>query len=440
VISKAALLDEHWPGVAVIDNTVAQAIVAIRKALGDDPRRPRFIQSLKGKGYRFIGIVDMSGAPLEKDIAHDWVKGRQALETLDAEQLDNATAVFERLVARNPHDSASLTAMAFAHYLQYQLARIENTTDTAGLQCAITQAQQACRLDPLSAEAAAGLACLLAAAGDSDGARAAARQAATLNPDSWQLRFIQAMASWGEERLAAVTRTLKLKGDVALAYFLAAMVFVARQTFDVAEDYAARGAALQSLQASLHAPGFPAFGLHWLRGLLFLRKGEVGKALESFDREITEAKVTNIFCREYRVNAFVGAGHAYLVAGDPHAAAHAFREVLELLPGDARALFGLRQALARRGLHEEAEAAAKRLQRSLVTLSKSGRVCDIALLSAATDAARGNYETACRALNRLLEQTARGQTGWIIPIEPSLAPLRDRPAFSRTLAFLSSRA
>jgi two-component system alkaline phosphatase synthesis response regulator PhoP len=33
-------------------------IVDIRKALGDDPDRPRYIESIRGEGYRFIGEVE----------------------------------------------------------------------------------------------------------------------------------------------------------------------------------------------------------------------------------------------------------------------------------------------------------------------------------------------------------------------------------------------
>lgn len=55
VVDKTALLDAGWPDVAVVEDNLVQAIGALRSALGDDSREPRFVQTVHRRGYRFIG-------------------------------------------------------------------------------------------------------------------------------------------------------------------------------------------------------------------------------------------------------------------------------------------------------------------------------------------------------------------------------------------------
>lgn len=58
LISKDRLHEEVWRGVPVTDEALSQAIMAVRRALGDDAARPRFIETVPRHGYRFIGAVE----------------------------------------------------------------------------------------------------------------------------------------------------------------------------------------------------------------------------------------------------------------------------------------------------------------------------------------------------------------------------------------------
>jgi DNA-binding winged helix-turn-helix (wHTH) protein len=62
VVSKHSPSRRVLGDVAVTDYTADQAIGAIRRAMDDDPAAPHFIQTVKRKGYRFIGAVDTSGS------------------------------------------------------------------------------------------------------------------------------------------------------------------------------------------------------------------------------------------------------------------------------------------------------------------------------------------------------------------------------------------
>jgi tetratricopeptide (TPR) repeat protein/DNA-binding winged helix-turn-helix (wHTH) protein len=58
LVSKDELIERVWAGVAVTDDALVQLIKEIRRQLGDDPRRPRFIKTVPRAGYRFIAPVE----------------------------------------------------------------------------------------------------------------------------------------------------------------------------------------------------------------------------------------------------------------------------------------------------------------------------------------------------------------------------------------------
>lgn len=61
LISKDRFMDEVWRGVPVTDEALTQCIRSLRKALGDDAARPRFIETVPKYGYRFVGVVEAAG-------------------------------------------------------------------------------------------------------------------------------------------------------------------------------------------------------------------------------------------------------------------------------------------------------------------------------------------------------------------------------------------
>ena len=54
LVTKDALLDAVWGHRFVSDSVLKTAISDLRKVLGDDPRHPRFIETVSRRGYRFI--------------------------------------------------------------------------------------------------------------------------------------------------------------------------------------------------------------------------------------------------------------------------------------------------------------------------------------------------------------------------------------------------
>ncbi|PKO31311.1 MAG: transcriptional regulator [Betaproteobacteria bacterium HGW-Betaproteobacteria-7] len=54
LLTKHALLDQVWGHRFVSDSVLKGAISDVRNALGDDPRQPRYIETVPRRGYRFI--------------------------------------------------------------------------------------------------------------------------------------------------------------------------------------------------------------------------------------------------------------------------------------------------------------------------------------------------------------------------------------------------
>jgi DNA-binding winged helix-turn-helix (wHTH) protein len=84
LVSKDRFHDEVWRGVPVTDEALTQCIRTLRRQLGDDAVRPRFIETVPKHGYRFIAPVEGQGAepqeaatvrsPGEPKPARDWRK------------------------------------------------------------------------------------------------------------------------------------------------------------------------------------------------------------------------------------------------------------------------------------------------------------------------------------------------------------------------------
>ena len=61
LLTKHELLARVWPDVFVDEGILTVHVAALRKALNDDPRRPSYIETVPGTGYRFV-------AALERDV------------------------------------------------------------------------------------------------------------------------------------------------------------------------------------------------------------------------------------------------------------------------------------------------------------------------------------------------------------------------------------
>ncbi len=57
-----------WPDAFVSDNSLARAITQIRKALDDDPKAPKYIETVPTVGYRFVGEYEEEQSPVVESV------------------------------------------------------------------------------------------------------------------------------------------------------------------------------------------------------------------------------------------------------------------------------------------------------------------------------------------------------------------------------------
>lgn len=72
LVTKDRFLDEVWRGVPVTDEALTQCIKTLRRALGDDAARPRFIETVPKHGYRFVAPVDGPTLAIPAAARKDW--------------------------------------------------------------------------------------------------------------------------------------------------------------------------------------------------------------------------------------------------------------------------------------------------------------------------------------------------------------------------------
>jgi TolB-like protein/DNA-binding winged helix-turn-helix (wHTH) protein len=96
LVTRAEIIERLWGSEVFVDTEhgINTAIRKIRQTLRDDPEQPRFVQTVMGKGYRFIGPI--SEAHLPPPVLHP--------EPASFVAIDVATAI------ATPQSSASETA------------------------------------------------------------------------------------------------------------------------------------------------------------------------------------------------------------------------------------------------------------------------------------------------------------------------------------------
>ena len=91
VVEKTDLHARLWPDTFVVEGSLNVLIGQIRRALGDDPQRPRFVRTVHGVGYAFCGdAVTTSAEPAGRGQTHCWlvrVEGEKAYGLGDGENI-----------------------------------------------------------------------------------------------------------------------------------------------------------------------------------------------------------------------------------------------------------------------------------------------------------------------------------------------------------------
>lgn len=115
LIAKDRFMDEVWRGVPVTDEALTQCIRTLRRQLGDDASRPRFIETVPKHGYRFIAPVE-SAATGEPVLRRRQGRSRELLLLAGAGTLGGGAAgviggLFYGFAAANDAGTGAISAL-----------------------------------------------------------------------------------------------------------------------------------------------------------------------------------------------------------------------------------------------------------------------------------------------------------------------------------------
>ena len=130
VLTREELRQRLWPADTFVDfdHSLNTAVKKLRQALGDDKKKPRFVETLPKRGYRFIGTVKEPAPPAAQasapqaepvSLVSSWV-GRVAKLRCDDQTsiallaIDNATAT-EREKLQAAGDDVGLSILIASH-------------------------------------------------------------------------------------------------------------------------------------------------------------------------------------------------------------------------------------------------------------------------------------------------------------------------------------
>jgi DNA-binding winged helix-turn-helix (wHTH) protein len=229
VMTREAILSALWPGVTVGEDTLSRTVFKLRRALDDDPKAPRFVETLPKRGYRLLAEAASPTPrrrlwPLAAGLAALLVLGplvwrltptpvsettRRADDAyFQYTRADNEAAVvlYERALAANPRDAEALAGLANALVQQVlrwpdgtaspsvvrmdiRTALADGRTRTpaavARLERAHGLAEDAVRMAPRNSTALRALGLVLSAQGRLPDARAVYEKALGVDPRAW---------------------------------------------------------------------------------------------------------------------------------------------------------------------------------------------------------------------------------------------------------------
>lgn len=331
-VTRGQLAQHLWPDLHVnFDRSLNTAVNSLRRALGDSPDNPRFIETRAGLGYRFIATVEpieerapagAAATHIEKvyagslDAYHDYLKGRYFQNKMTEEDLRKSVAYFEAALGTEPNCALAYAGLADT-YSQLAYLGVLPAKDAHHRASEFTAS--ALRIDEQLAEA------YIALAGvkklyewDWTGAEAAYRQALALKPDDAHChRMYATLLSALERHPEAIQEIRKAQQRDPLSLAISAE---AAWDLYMARDF--QGAVDQAWRTLAMEPRF-APAQHAL-GLAYQQMGMLEEAMVEFQNALV--------CSANDPGARAALGYVYAVAGQRRDA----EELLHQLEGLAQ--------------------------------------------------------------------------------------------------------
>lgn len=455
-LSAEALIERAWQGAVVGDDAVIQRIRLLRQALGDDPREPRYIDTVRNEGYRLVPPV-RRGLPGTSARVWRWGAMATAVFILAAAGLWLARTAPVHAPDPGPEPVATVPAgPVTAEELARGASEYFSQRSRAGMAHAVALYEQALELDPDNPRIQSSLALVLALSvawhnephalahraealarraletsqtsdaelalamsldvqGRMRPAEAAYERALALNPDHWGIRASLAYSyQVGGRLVEALSYNIEAMNvapsgrlDVQVASCLRLLGFS-----DIASNWLERAERLNP--ASVHAAPMLALDL--------IGRGERQRAGEVIDRALARGVAQN--------ELYVYRAVLALLADDRGAAMRVLEQVPEHLQwrGDVKTWRRVLEAVSGNGI--EAAIALARDYRQDV--AEGDDWPDVHLHVALLETAAGRNQAALDALEEMARAGYR-DTAWLEAL-PVLDALHGHPRFQAVVA------
>ena len=451
VVDFDTLAEQVWAPAVVGEDAISQRVKLLRQALGDDSRQPRYVRSVRGRGYQLCAPLQACAAeaptatPTEgsqRRLHRRWawpVAGVAAVGAIVAVVVARpgssprapADPVLERAGYYASIGQASNNDRAIALYRQALQIDPDSSAARRGLARAL--AADACLFngEPASAQEALQLAGQVLQAAPDDAAAHALRgyahdcmgamplaiadyeQALRRDPDDERTRASLAYLQQEQGHLAqALKANLTLRAPERIRF----------RDVQVARELELLG--FTDAAARRHARNFQLYpdnvfsNIAWPRALINM--GEQDKARQALDQALARGTPHPQLLRLQ--------GELLLMGGDPQGAAQAFEQgrLLRPLQSLGKTLAGLQQPNGK----PSPEWIAARLGE--VSAQADDGWSDAAVERALLHQAQGDAAAAIADLHRAVDAGFR-DAAWL-RVTPLFAPLRQAPGWERLLA------
>lgn len=145
LVTKDDLLATAWPDTAVSDAVLTTAVRELRDALGDAARAPRFVQTVHGRGYRFIApVMETEGVPLTSATAEQGASAPRAVAFVGRDPELTQLREWHAAALRGSRRVVFVTGDAGigkTALVEAFVAEVRNATDSAARRATIARGQ-----------------------------------------------------------------------------------------------------------------------------------------------------------------------------------------------------------------------------------------------------------------------------------------------------------
>lgn len=455
MLSADELIAQVWDGVAVADETLTQRVALLRRALGDSAKNPRYVRSIRGRGYALVpSVVPFEDeAPLRGGRRSAWVASaivgilllvtigvatrRRAVDgparttTTSSTTVEEMVARADEYLARHQEEDND---RAVALYTKVLEAEADNLDALVGLSLGLSQrvtkfnrpatesdralilADRALLLAPNLAAAHRARAAVLGSRGRVSGALEAYQQAAALDPEEVAASASAAYLMWIQGRLAEALETnLSVVGAADRLAYLHLQIASTLATLDFEPAAVVWFEKAQQLRSESI---FTASTFAWLR----LRQGRVSGAEELVRNALGQG------VRNPELHMILG--HIAQLRGEREQAKDHYQKALALNPKRSYAAIRL-LVLERQAYFENEETITQKYRQTVESLHAARVAGDewpgVAIDETLLHAAFGSVTEALITLDAAIDLGYR-DADWLL-LDPMLVTLRKNPAF-----------